>query len=214
MERDKDLLTSLIGFLQAHGYPENSFVMEYPIGGSYRADLAVVDPDTNKAIALFELKRRMTSESFKMALRQFETYTKSLGDEEIPIYFVFGKKGDPPFQLYYFKKENFGDIENQPIEIKEVPTFSIFRSSKISKAISDAAEKQEKTLTYYQIICWLAAFLFTILLMLDFLEKVNITPERLALIGVIAGLIIIPFSRKLKILGFEFERLKKKKEED
>jgi hypothetical protein len=44
----------------------------------------------------------------------------------------------------------------------------------------------------------------------DLKEIMNITPGRIALIGTIVGLIIIPFASKLRILGFEFERLKEK----
>jgi len=36
MERDEDLLISLINFLLAHGYPKDSLAMEWPIGEGYR----------------------------------------------------------------------------------------------------------------------------------------------------------------------------------
>jgi len=46
------------------------------------------------------------------------------------------------------------------------------------------------------------------LLVLDYFGTIKVTVERLALIGAIVGLIIIPFAEKLKILGVEFERQK------
>lgn len=210
MERDEDLLLSLIDFLLAHGYPKNSLVMEWPIRGRYRVDLAVVDPDTNKAIALFELKRKKRPETLKMALRQLEAYSKALGDEQVPTYVVFGKEGDPPFEIYYLQKEGLERSENQPIRINKVPDFSIFKTSRFRKIVSQTEKKRKKTLNSFQIVCWVAAFFVSVLLILDFSNILDITPERLALVGVVAGLVIIPFASKLKLLGIEFERLREK----
>jgi len=110
MEREINVLYSLIEFLISHGYPENSLALEWNISRGYKVDLAVVDPDTNKPIALFEIKRRKTEESTKMAIRQLETYSKVLGDEQVPTYIVFGRDGDPPFEIYYLKieRDEFG----------------------------------------------------------------------------------------------------------
>jgi len=211
MERDEDLLLSLIGFLLAHGYPKESLVIEWPIDKRYRADLAVIDPDTNKALALFELKRRKTNDSLKMALKQLETFSKALGDEQVPTYAVFGKDGDPPFEIFYLPKPGFEESEAELIGTNKVPDFSTFKISKITKTIAQTLEKRKATLNSFQILCWIAAFFASVLLLLDFLNILDITPERLALIGIIVGLIVIPFASKLKILGIEFERLTEKK---
>jgi len=83
--------------------------------------------------------------------------------------------------------------------------------SEIRKAISKTQKKRQETLTLFHIICWSLAIIVTALLYLEFINKIKITTERLALIAVIIGLILIPFAGKLKILGFEFERLQRKK---
>jgi len=54
--REKDLLFSLIKYLTSHGYPEEALALEWKVGQKYRVDLAVIEPVTNKPIALFELK--------------------------------------------------------------------------------------------------------------------------------------------------------------
>lgn len=212
MERDKDLLLALIKFLLEHGYPKESLVMEWGVGKQYKVDLAVIDPDSNKAIALFELKRKKSLESMKMAFRQLKVYSKAIGDEQVPVYVVFGKYGDPPFEIYHLKKEEFGECEE--LKIDRVPDYSIFKNRKIRQIIDQIEKKRERTINYFQIICWIMAFFTAVLLVLDFLNILKITPERLALIGVIAGLIIVPFASKLKILGFEYEGLKKKERKD
>ena len=206
MERDEELLISLINFLLAHGYPKDSLAMEWPIGGRYRVDLAVVEPDTNKAVALFELKRKETEETLSMAFKQLVSYSESLGVETVPLYAVFGKKGDPPFNIYYLQKKT-KECDLQLLQVKKVPDFSIFKSSKIRQAISQTAAKRATVFNWFQFVCWIMALIVAVLLILNFLNKLEINPEQLALIGVIVALIIIPFASELKILGIEFKRL-------
>lgn len=206
MERNINTFSSLIDFLISHGYPKESLMIEWPIDERYRADLAVVDPQTNKPVALFELKRKKTDASFNLAIRQLESYSNALGKEKVPLYVVFEKTGIPPFEIYYFQKdENKSDI----IKISKVPDFLVIKNTIRSKMLAKKEAEQKSTLNYFQIICWIVAFLLFILLILDFKGIILINAERLALIGAIIGLIIIPFARRLKILGLEFERLKK-----
>ncbi|MCK5594869.1 hypothetical protein KAI19_01675 [bacterium] len=67
--------------------------------------------------------------------------------------------------------------------------------------------KRESAFNFFKAICWILSFLLFVVLLLDIQDIVSITPERLALIGGIVALIIIPFAKRLKILGMEFERL-------
>lgn len=209
MEREKNLLTALINFLLSHGYPEESLAIEWPVGDRYRVDLAVIDPDTNKIIALFEFKKRKTQESINMAIRQLEAFSKAIKDEQVPKYVVFGKEGKPSFEIYHLKEDIFEGVE-KTMKIEKIPDFSIFKNRKIRQIITQKQEDRETTLNYFGIICWFMALIVFLLLILDFLELIHINPERLTLIGVTVGLIIIPFVSKLKILGVEFERLKEK----
>jgi len=104
MEREKDLLVALIRYLAAHGYPEKALVLDWGVGGKHMVDLAVIEPTTNKPIALFELKRQKNPETLEMATRQLEAYTKALGDDQIPTYIVFPGEGTPPFEMYHLKR--------------------------------------------------------------------------------------------------------------
>lgn len=212
MELDKDLLIAVINFLLQHGYPKDSLVMEWPIGQRYRADLAVVDPDTNKAIALFEFKRVKNPDSIKMALRQLEAYTTAMGDDQVPTYVVFGKEGDEPFEIYHIEKGVDDKETLSSVALKKIPDFSIFKNSKIRKSIEQAEKERERAIDYFLIICWILAIGGIVLLVVDFMGLIKITAERLSLIFLIMILFVIPFASKLKILGVEYERLKKKAE--
>ncbi len=209
MERNTNTFSSLVDFLISHGYPKESLMIEWSINERYRADLAVVDPQTNKPVALFELKRKKTDASFNLAIRQLESYSNALGKEKVPLYVVFEKTGIPPFEIYHFQKdENKSDI----IKISKVPDFLVFKNTIRSKMLTEKESEKKSTLNYFQSICRIVVFLLFILLILDFAlyfkEIVLINAERLVLIGIVIGLIIIPFASKLKILGLEFERLK------
>jgi hypothetical protein len=65
-------------------------------------------------------------------------------------------------------------------------------------------------------ICWLLAGACTALGLIDFFwqEKGILNPSRLALIGVVIGLVILPFAQRLKLLGMEFERAELNQQKD
>jgi hypothetical protein len=155
MERDEDLLFSVIDFLLAHGYPPESMAMEWSIGGKYRVDLAVIDPDTNKAIALFELKRRKNADSLKMAIRQLEAYSNALGDEQVPTYVVFGKDGDPPFEMYHLERGGLRESDDQALNIVKVPDFSVLKNTRFRQILAQTEEKRKRSLGSFQIVCWI-----------------------------------------------------------
>lgn len=209
MEREEDLLLSLINYLTAHGYPEEALVFEWRVGHRHRVDLAVIEPTTNKPIALFELKREKSSQTLNMAIRQLETYTKALGDDQVPTYIVFPREGSPPFEMYHLKRNDSESKEELTTKIERVPDYSVLKSSKVRKEILETERQRKSTLDWFQVVCWILAIALAVLLGFEFSGRVKLTPERLVLIGAIIGLIIVPVASKLKILGVEFERYKK-----
>jgi hypothetical protein len=209
MEREKDLLVALIKHLTAHGYPEEALVFEWKVGGKHMVDLAVIEPTTNKPIALFELKRQKNPQTLEMATRQLEAYTKALGDDQIPTYIVFPGEGTPPFEMYHLKRSISENKHELTTQIERVPDYSVLKSSKINKEILETEKKRKSTLDWFQVVCSLLAIALIALLIFEFSGKVKLTPERLVLIGAIIGLIVVPVASKLKILGVEFERYKK-----
>ena len=70
---ERNLIIRLKNYLLKHGYPEESILIEYKIG-RYRADLVVIDTQTNIPIQIFELKARKNEQSIQMGKRQLESY--------------------------------------------------------------------------------------------------------------------------------------------
>lgn len=204
MELEKDTLRALIVYLTAHGYPPESLAIEYPIG-KYRVDLAVIDLDSKEPIALFEIKQERAPFTEKYGRKQLESFLKFLGTKSIPTYLVFVKDGTPPFE-----------IERVAIEEKYVPSgkvldFNILQSSSRSTLLAEIKQKRKKTVDALTAICWLMAAVLIVLLGLDAIGMLTISPVHLTIGGVIIALLLIPFASRLKIMGFEFERRSKDK---
>lgn len=210
MEREIDLLQRVANFLIEHGYPEDSIILEWKITERYRIDMAIIDNKSKKPVALFEFKRQKQSQSDNMAIEQLKQYAEALGDSTIPLYVVFGSDQPPGFELYFLTEEDGNEILKT---IPQFPPFTYFKNSFISKLLSKKEKEKTDTYNWFQIICWILAFLVALLLFFDFMGCLEITTERLGIIAVIIALVVFPFARKLKILGVEFERLQEDKKD-
>lgn len=210
MEREIDLLQRVANFLIEHGYPEDSIILEWKITERYRVDMAIIDNKSKKPVALFEFKRQRKSQSENMAIEQLKQYAEALGDSTIPLYVVFGSDQSPGFELFFITEEDGNEILKP---IPQFPPFTYFKNSFISKLLSKKEKEKTDTYNWFQIICWILAFLVALLLFFDFMGCLEITTERLGIMAVIIALVVFPFARKLKILGVEFERLQEDKKD-
>lgn len=208
MERDEELVDIIVDYLRSHGYPEDSIIQEWKISDRWRVDLAVLDNKSKTPIALFEFKRHRTQGTENMAIQQLKTYSSALGDNTIPCYIVFGIESEPLFELYYLTKEDGRDYLKQ---ITQIPSFSNFKNNYIAKTLAKTTQAKEITFNWFKAICWILAISIAILLFLDFQGCIVLSAERLGIIAIIIGLVIVPFARKLSILGLEFERLQDEK---
>ncbi|MDD5569650.1 MAG: type I restriction enzyme HsdR N-terminal domain-containing protein [Bacteroidales bacterium] len=204
MERDLDILKRVTDFLIQHGYPEESIMLEWKVSSKYRVDMAVIDNISKRPVALFEFKRQRRKESENIAIEQLKKYAEILGDDTIPLYLVFGADNTEGFEIYFLTEDNGKEV------LKLIPTIPQFRNLKnsfLSKAVSKNEKDKKKFFNWFRFICWFLASIIFLLLYFDFKGCISITTERLGIIAIIIGLVIVPFARKLKILGLEFERL-------
>lgn len=208
-----DIGNYFIEFLISHGYPENSIISksvlfhpEHPCP----ADFTIVDPESNKFLALFEVKKETKTEKLHSAVRdQLLNYSLAITDRDIPIIAVYPKSGDKndlQFEFYLFNRFANNDSERL-IKRDILPDYKILKNSRLSKELSKISDKQEQTVDNFQMVCWVSAIFVFLVLLADIFKIFTADLQRLGLIGVIVGLFILPFASKLKILGFEFERL-------
>ncbi|MCK5708754.1 MAG: hypothetical protein KAI43_13990 [Candidatus Aureabacteria bacterium] len=71
MELEKNTFEALVNYLKSHGYPESSLAIEYKAGKRYRIDLAIIDPETNIPIQIFEIKSKDNRSIREFGKRQF-----------------------------------------------------------------------------------------------------------------------------------------------
>lgn len=209
MEREINILNRLAQYLVQHGYPQDSIILEWKVSDKYRVDLAVIDNISKKPIALFESKRDRRNESENIAIEQLKNYAKALGDTTIPLYLVFGANNVEGFELFFLGKEEDKEVLKF---IPTIPQFTNLKNGFLSKAVSKNEKEKKDTFNWFKFICWLLALVVMILLFFDFKGCISITPERLGIIAIIIGLVVVPFARKLNILGLEFERLQEENE--
>lgn len=205
MRLEPDTLKALIDYLIAHGYPENSMAIEYPIG-KYRVDLAIIDPNTTEPIIFFEIKSKLTPEIERQGEKQLVSFLKALGKMSIPAYLVFRDEGSPPFIIKRFKPKDENEEISQEIEAKDILPYSTLRESRLNVVIEETKDERKKIVDKFWIICWIFAAIVIYLFYKDYFEKIAISNSQLTLIIFAAILILLPFASKLKILGVEYER--------
>lgn len=206
MELEKQTLDNLIDYLKEHGYPDSSFAIEYKLG-KHRIDLAIIDPDTQIPIIVFEIKSKKSRESIEFGKRQIESYIRNLPDTSVPAYLVFPKEEAPFFEVQriIFDSEKNQLIVETVIDKSQLD-FAMQKQSRISERIEKNQEERTSTIDKFKWISWLLAFIVLVIGVLNKFKIVNIDATDLAIIGACIGLIILPFSSKLKFLGMEFER--------
>ena len=209
MEREIELLERVANFLKDHAYPEEAIILEWKISDRLRVDMAVIDPKTKRPVALFELKRRRTAETDNIAIAQIKRYAQALGDSTLPLYIVYGTDTPPFFEILFLSEKNGNEVLKP---VYQVPSFTNFQNSSFTKLLLQKEKEKKKTYDWFWIICWGLAFIIVALLCFDFKGWFDLTPERLGIIAIIVGLVIVPFARKLSILGLEFERLQENKD--
>lgn len=206
---ENEFAKSLIKF----GYPVETIVFEYKVAQSTSqgmVDLAVIDKVTNEPLSVFELKvlRERSSESQlkKQGEAQLLKYINSMGNPQIPAYLVIAKTLTD-FEIFPFEADENGIRElSSPIPLESLMQYEVLSNRSKASAIGVKKREIRKATDWFKIACWVCAVIAAALAICDNVGIVAISTTQLALIGVAISLIIIPFSRKLKILGVEFER--------
>lgn len=160
---EKQTLDYLINYLKKHGYPDSSFAIEYKIG-KQRIDLAIIDPDTQIPIIVFEVKSRKSKESLVFGKRQIESYIKNLPDMSVPAYLVFPKENEPFFEVQRIKfdSETNSVIEEAVIDKSQLD-FSMQKQSRISERIEKNQREWTTTIDMFKLISWFLAILILVI---------------------------------------------------
>lgn len=209
-----EFLNRFIKRLEEVGFPEDSIVSEYKVmvNNICRViDIAIIDPVTNTVLSIFEIKLQINKKSEQKLIENAQVdLLKSLNllhNNNIHAYIVIVKE-DGNFTIFPFEVGKNGNrIVFSAVALENIIPFSVLRNKSRANAIKKTSSEIKRTTDWFKITCWICAIISIILAILDNLKYITISNIQLALFGVAIALIIMPFSKKLKILGVEFERL-------
>lgn len=216
MFRELDIHPVFVKYLISKGYPENSItinpVYEH-LGRRFRPDIVIVDPESNKPLAIFEIKYSSNGKNLTDAIQQLYSYAQAIKVPDIPLFAAvpIGIDKEIQFEIYPIKTPSETKGTEPPKKTDNPPDYALLKNSRLTEELTKISKEQEHTIDDFTKVSWILAFLVFISLIADIISIFKIDVQRLALIGVIIGLIILPYANKLKILGFEFERLTQSK---
>jgi len=93
-----ETLKALMDLLIESGYPEESLLVEWPVGKS-KVDLAIRDLYTEELIAFFIITGRKTKENEGIGKMELKKYLYTLRNPNIQTYIVYRLEGIPPFEV-------------------------------------------------------------------------------------------------------------------
>jgi hypothetical protein len=174
-----------------------------------RPDVVIIDPATKEALAILEVKSRLTEDKKAKYREQVASYADIDPERRLPTYLVTGKDdGGVRFDL--LTQEN--DFEE--VGENAIPTYASLKASNITVKLNAVQIEQKRSADSFRMLCNLAAILSMILFALDVYFKDFHKPpfellnsSRMILLGAVAALIIIPYAQKFKGLGIEYERI-------
>lgn len=222
---EKDLIKNLKNYLIQHGYPDESIVSEYKLG-KYRADLVIIDIDTNTPIQLFELKNSRNKNFLDMGRRQLEQFIKEARklNTDIIGYLVFPTENTPYFEAINYedllsnKTSSINDINVKNKHLNNIddiiqPKFNYNDQIKRSRLSNTEIIKTKKVEAVDELKEKISNLLFFIisLFVLDIFNIIKLTQIRFYMIIVISVLYIIPYYEEIKIFNLEFKKQKNEK---
>ncbi len=206
MELEPDLAKRFIQYLLEHNYPQESIATEFRIDDYHRVDVAVIDPKYKSPIQIFEFIRRKYENQLGIELAQLRKYRKILNNGDIPAYLVLPKESTPFFEIISIDENLTGTHKNTKIHHGLTLNYGFQKAARSSETLNKIKKNKRSAVNKFQWACWTLALLLSILFGVVKIKPLTIEANDLALIGGIAGLIVIPFSNRIKILGIEFER--------
>ena len=204
MEIEKDLSQKFIRYLKEHGYPEESIVCEWKVK-NFRVDLAIIDIQTKKVMAIYEFKNYNYKNS-DFAYNHILKALGEIGDYSIPAYIVFNDVNELGFVV---KKLEVDRNSEKDIVVNidyNIPNYKILQNSFDNGYVIQKTKEKENIKDKLGIISIFLAIIVVIILVLDILGKITMTTNRIILLGISIGLFLFPSIKSMKILGIEIEK--------
>ncbi|MDR0319934.1 MAG: hypothetical protein LBI28_00385 [Treponema sp.] len=208
-----DMENKFIEYLLKKNYPKESIAVDYNVGKNCRVDIAIIDPNKNVPVQLFELKKRKSKEIIFIGKEKLQKYRSFLGEKTIPAYLVFPKNDAPHFEIINIDDDELKTDINVDENKNIILNYYAQLNARINENIDVIKEKEKKVIDIFKIESWIIGIAVLVIGVLSKIGLFTLDAKDLSLLGVAIALFLIPYAGKLKILGLEFERLKDDKSE-
>jgi hypothetical protein len=190
-------------------YPRSELAMEValadgPEGRRYRADLAILDSRRSEIIALIEVKGSREHKALRSAISQLLQYRRILSKPHVPLFLFFPAL--PGSGRRFDISQVLPDGDTKEVFPDEFPTYDALVAGDRSGGKATRTANVRSAVDMFRLTCVLLSLVAVVLFALDVGGLVQLTVKQLALAGVAAALLVLPFVAKLKMLGVEFER--------
>ncbi|QQR55078.1 hypothetical protein IPG41_00675 [Candidatus Peregrinibacteria bacterium] len=193
------VLESVMENLIQKGYPPETLSTCWNQDG-YIFDLAVVDNTTNELIAVIETQIQnpiiATSTNLRDSLKKYSEIARL---SKVILFIVSLSNSTLKFSQFVPDKED--NEKGTFVPIDSLPSFEVLREKILGI-------KRKETRDQIRNICSLLFVLTLLVLLADFFNYIEVSFERLTLLGALAVFALVPHANKLKILNIEFERKK------
>ena len=211
MELYKNTADAFVNYLKRHGYPDESISVEWGTP-QCSIDIAVLANDLITPIAIFEIKGRKTRDAIDRGISQLKRAVHFF-DITVPCNLVFASDNNVEFEVVdvtgnvYNNEEIDYSFLLTPQPLKKPVSYNNLQAGSTGKILSKTIRKKQKRIDRIKWVCWLLFPIVAIaILVLDAIDVYHITALRLAVVGAIIIIVLIPFFSEISIKEISFKR--------
>ncbi len=184
------------------GYPKSSIIMEARIESKYYADFIVNDIESGLPVMMIEVKSCSSRTLISLKKLAFQNLKKYYNKYNSPIKTI---------AAIYDRDKNSIEFVDFTEAIKEndysilvenyiLPNYESLTSGAKQKSITKQKEQQSNRINVLKVLCWRILPLIAVtILLLDYLEIYTLSTLRLIVVGVGAGITLIPCFKEISI---------------
>ena len=211
MELYKNTADNFIKYLKQHGYPNDSVAVEW--GTKQCAiDIAILAEDKATPIAIYEIKGEKNQQSIKRGIEQLVRACQLL-KITVPCSLVFRIDAPPFFEvievsdIVYNRTElDLGEIMKSHPAMEPI-SYKNLQSGIGAKVILEKQDAKQKRVDKLKPVCWaLIPFCAIAILLLDAFNIYKLSAERLAVMGSLVIIVLIPFFSEVSVKDFTLKR--------
>ena len=211
VEDENKILNAFIEDLLKHGYPREYIAIGWGRKG-YATDVAVLYKDCVNPIAIYEIKVKKTKLSITNGLNHLRKVRSELG-LAIQYCLIFESDEAPYFEVVDVskiinndEKEDITKILVNKSQPSEPISYEKLSAGMTGKIALEKEEKKQKKIGRFRIACLAFVPIIILVIVLDALCIYVLNVERLVILAMLIGIVLLPFFSVIKWGDISLER--------